>query len=70
MLMPTHSRPMGSLVITSTSQLLPPEAEAEVVAALKAAVALLMNSAPSLQVLRHWTPRGTQRQVSAAATPA
>lgn len=70
MLMPTHSRPMGCLVITSTNQLLPPEAEAEVVAALKAAVALLMNSAPSLQVLRHWTPRGTPRQVSAVASPA
>lgn len=64
LMMPTHSRPMGCLVVSSTSQLLPEDAEAGIVASLKASAAMLMNSAPSLQVLRHWTPRGVQRQVA------
>ncbi|WP_077562447.1 IclR family transcriptional regulator [Polaromonas sp. C04] len=67
LMMPTHSRPMGCLVVTCTSQLLPEDAEADIVSSLKAAAALLINSSPSLQVLRHWTPRGAQRQVRASS---
>lgn len=62
LLMPTHCRPMGCLVVTSTSQLLPQDAEAGMVTSLNAAAVMLLNSAPSLQVLRQWTPRGVQRQ--------
>ncbi len=65
LMMPSHSRPMGCLVVSSTSQSLPEDAEADIVTSLKAAAAQLMNSAPSLQVLRHWTPRGVQRQARA-----
>jgi DNA-binding IclR family transcriptional regulator len=64
MMMPTHSRPLGCLVITSTCELLPEDAEADALNELKSAAALLMNSAPSLQILRNWTPRGAQRQPS------
>lgn len=70
MLMPTHSRPLGCLVVTSTNQLLPEDAEADVLTSLKASTALLMNSAPSLQILRQWTPRGLLRQASAGSDPA
>ncbi|MDP9968986.1 DNA-binding IclR family transcriptional regulator [Variovorax paradoxus] len=60
--MAIHSRPMGCLVISSTRQLLSPEDEPRVIASAKTAVALLMNSAPSLHVLKHWTPRTERRQ--------
>ncbi len=70
MMMPTHSRPLGCLVITSTCELLPEDAEAVALNELKSAAALLMNSAPSLQILRNWTPRGAQRQPSALSAVA
>lgn len=61
-IMSIHSRPMGCIVVSSTLQLLPKEDEAQVVESAKAAVALLMNTAPSLHVLKHWTPRTERRQ--------
>lgn len=70
MMMPMHSRPLGCLVITSTSELLPEDEEANALNELKSAAVLLMNSAPSLQILRNWTPRGVQRQPSALSAVA
>jgi IclR family acetate operon transcriptional repressor len=67
LMMSIHSRPMGCLVLSSTRQLLPEAEEASVVASAKAAVALLINSAPSLQVLKQWTPRAERRQATSAA---
>lgn len=66
MMMPTQCRPIGCLVTASTCESLPEEAEAEVLKELKSAVAMLINSAPSLQILRNWTPRGSQRRPSLA----
>jgi IclR family acetate operon transcriptional repressor len=62
--MPTQARPMGCLVVSSTRQLLPPELEPEVIARAKTAAALILNTAPSLQVLKHWRPR-TERRLAA-----
>lgn len=67
LLLPTHCRPMGCLVTTSFSHDLPEEAEVGIVTSLKAAAGMLLNSAPSLQVLRQWTPRGVQRQPASAS---
>lgn len=67
LLMPTHCRPMGCLVVSSLSQEMPEDAEAGIVTSLKAAAVMLLNSAPSLQVLRQWTPRGVQRQPASAS---
>jgi len=62
LIMPGYSQPLGCLVATSTSNLLPEEAEADIVASLKAGAKLLIGSAPSLQNLRHWTPRNMPRK--------
>lgn len=61
LMMPVHSRPMGCLIVSSTRELLPEKDEAESIASAKAAVALLMNTSPSLQVLKHWTARAERR---------
>lgn len=66
LMMAIHSRPMGCLVLSSTRQLLPEADEPAVLASAKAAVALLMNSAPSLHVLKQWTPRAERRQGATA----
>lgn len=67
--MPSHSRPMGCLVVSSTRQLLPPELEPEVIASAKTAAALMLNTAPSLQVLKHWTPRIERRRSASSERP-
>lgn len=66
--MPIHARPMGCIVVSSTRQLLPPELEPEVITSAKMAAALL-NSAPSLHVLKHWTPRLERRQAASSVRP-
>lgn len=62
LILPIHSRPMGCIVVSSTLKLLPEQDEAHIVESAKAAVTLLMNTAPSLHVLKHWTPRTERRQ--------
>ncbi|NDZ12761.1 IclR family transcriptional regulator [Variovorax sp. WS11] len=61
LMMPVHSRPMGCVIVSSTREMLPQKDEAESITSAKAAVALLMNTSPSLQVLKHWTARGERR---------
>jgi DNA-binding IclR family transcriptional regulator len=55
------TQPVGCLVVTSPSNSLPEASEPEVAGKLQAAVKLLMNSAPSMQIFRQWTVRGPRR---------
>lgn len=52
-----HSQIVGCLVVTSSSTLLPESSEQEVTDKLRGIARLLMNSAPSMQMFRHWTVR-------------
>lgn len=61
LMLPIHSRPMGCIIVSSTTELVPQPDEGEVVKGLKASVALIMTTSPSLQALKHWTPRGERR---------
>lgn len=66
LLMPVHSRPMGCIVLSSTKELLPKEIEGEAIVRAKAAASLLLNTAPSLHVLKNWTPWAERRQLAAS----
>jgi DNA-binding IclR family transcriptional regulator len=53
-------RPIGALVIVSSSQQISVERETEIASRLKAASQLLINSAPSMHTLKSWIPRSPQ----------
>ncbi|AQV94087.1 IclR family transcriptional regulator [Cupriavidus necator] len=55
-------QPLGGLIVTAPSDAVAAEAEEAISAQLKAASKLLMNGAPSLQILRQWTGRGAARR--------
>lgn len=63
----SDSQPVGCLVVTSPSNSLPEASELEVANKLRAAAALLMNSAPTMQIFRQWTTRGTRRALAGTA---
>ncbi len=59
---PTDAQPLGCLVITSPSASVPVQAEQGMAEKLRTAATLLMNSAPSIQVLKQWNARGVARR--------
>lgn len=63
---PAGPLPLGGLMLTSPSDAVKVDAEQAVGDQLKAASKLLMNSAPSIQTLKHWSARGTARRIPAS----
>lgn len=63
-MLPIHSRPMGCVVLSSTGNLLPVNMEGEIVAAAKSAAATLLNTVPSLHLLKSWTKRAERKQTA------
>lgn len=57
-----QSESLGCLLVTGPSDVVAVEAEEAIGGHLKAASKLLMNGAPSLQILRQWTGRGGARR--------
>ncbi|PZX34280.1 IclR family transcriptional regulator [Cupriavidus phytorum] len=55
-------QPLGALLVTAPSDAVASEDEEAIGAQLKAASKLLMNAAPSLQILKQWTGRGAARR--------